>query len=344
MKAQMYYGPKDIRYEDVEKPKIGKGEVLIKVGCALTCGTDLKTYIRGHHLYEQNGLPSPFGHEVAGVIEEVGEGVKNFKVGMRVVPNNSAPCGHCYYCRRHLEELCENLEYMWGAYAEYIRVPSSIVEKNMIEISQNIPFEHAALVEPLSCAAHGSAKAGIKVGDTVVVNGAGPLGLMHIRLAKLSGAYVITTDLNSKRLDIAKALGADEVIKIDEGMDQVSLVKEKTDNMRGVDVAIEAVGLPNTWEKTIEMVRPGGTALLFGGPPANTKISVSTYTIHYSEVKVIGVFHHTPYYTRVAFNLIKRGAIMPEKFISGKKPLSNLVETLELLKKGDGIKYAIIPD
>lgn len=344
MKAQMFYGQGDVRYEDVEKPEVGKGEVLIRIGSALTCGTDLKAYLRGHHLYEERGLPSPFGHELAGTIEEIGEGVTHFREGLRVVPNNSAPCGRCYFCRRGLEELCEDLQFMFGAYAEYIRVPERIVEKNLMAIPKNMPFEHAALVEPLSCVVHGIDKSDIRMGDTVAVNGAGPIGLMHVRLAKLRGAHVIATDLNSKRLAVARKLGADETILVDKSVDQVSAVKERTDRRRGVDVAIEAVGLPNTWEKTVQMVRPGGTALLFGGPIRGTKISVDTATVHYLEVKIIGVFHHTPYYGRVALNLIEREEIMAEKLISGKKPLSGLLEALELLKKGEGIKYAIVPD
>jgi L-iditol 2-dehydrogenase len=341
MKVQMYYGPGDVRLEDVESPKAGKGEVVIKVKAALTCGTDLKTYLRGHHLIKP---PSPFGHEMAGIIEEVGEGVSGFEKGMRVVPNNSAPCGHCYYCRRGLEELCEDLLFNFGAYAEYARIPERIVEKNLMILPENVSFEHGALVEPLSCVAHGIDQAGIKIGDTVAINGCGPIGAMFVRLSKLKGARVIVTDLSSKRLKATKELGADETILLEKDTNQIDEVKERTEDKRGVDVAIEAVGLPEVWEKTIQMVRPGGAALLFGGPIRGTTITVGTALIHYSEVTLKGVFHHTPYYGRVALDLVESGKIMPEKFISERMPLNKLIEALELVKNKEGMKYAIIPE
>ncbi len=211
MRAAVLYGPEDVRMEDIPVPQSGRGELLIRVKAALTCGTDAKVFRRGGHP-TMIRPPSPFGHEFAGTVEEVGEGVEWFKPGMRVVAANSAPCGLCRYCRLGRESLCNDIIYINGAYAEYIKLPERIVMKNTHEIPEHVSFQHAALVEPLACVLHGIEESDVHVGDTVVVNGAGPIGLMFVRLAKLRGARVIATDVLEERLAAAQRLGADEVV------------------------------------------------------------------------------------------------------------------------------------
>ncbi len=344
MHAAMFYGPGDVRIERFDDPQAGPGEVVVKIDRALTCGTDLKTYRRGHPTIIKL-IPSPFGHEFAGTITELGPNVDagRWPLGMRVVAANSAPCNACYYCRHGRQSLCENLEYLNGAYAEYIAVPARIVAQNLYRVPDHLSFSAAALTEPLACAVHGIAESNIQVGDTVAVNGAGPIGLMFVKLAALSGARVICCDLSAARLAVARELGAAETVTITEGVDQVAAVRALTEEGRGVDVAIEAVGLPEVWEKTVLMARPGGTVNLFGGARSGTTFSVSTILLHYSELTIKGVYHHTPRHVETALCLLADGTVPAAPFITGERPLADLVPTLEATGRQEGIKYAIVP-
>ena len=336
----MFYGPENVRLEERDKPRTGEGEILVKIRAALTCGTDVKTYRRGHKLLPP---PSPFGHEFAGDVAEVGKNVEGFSEGMRVVAANSAPCGHCFYCKRGRESLCENLFFLWGAFAEYIKIPERIVKKNLLEIPAHVKYEEAALTEPLACVIHGVEESGIRMGDTVVINGAGPIGLFFTALVKKKGARIIQTDLVDERLKVAEKLGAHHIINAGKGEDHtIAKVKELTDG-KGADVAIEAVGYPQIWETTIKMTRRGGTATLFGGCEKNTTITVDTSLLHYSELTLKGVFHHTPYYIRTALNLISWGAIDTQTFITEKMPLSKIDEALQKVLHQKGVKIALIP-
>ena len=340
MKVAMFYGPENVRLEERDTPQIKDGEVLVKIKAALTCGTDVKTYRRGHKLLPP---PSPFGHEYAGDIVKVGKAVEGFEEGMRVVAGNSAPCGHCFYCKRGRESLCENLFFVWGAFAEYIAVPERIVKKNLLEIPDHIHYEEAALTEPLACVIHGVEESNIKMGDTVVINGAGPIGLFFTALVKQKGAQVIQTDLVDDRLKVAERLGADHIINAGSGEEEtIQKVKALTDG-RGADVGIEAVGYPQIWENTIKMTRKGGTATLFGGCEKGTEITVDTSLLHYNELTLKGVFHHTPHYIRTALNLISWGAIDTKTFITEKMPLSEIDEALQKILHQKGVKIALIP-
>jgi len=190
MNAAVLYGSEDLRLERMEIPHAGPGEVVVQVGAALTCGTDLKVYRRGYHAMMLTP-PIPFGHELAGVVTEVGEYVTRFKKGDRVVALNSAPCDNCYFCRRGQQNLCEDLLFNNGAYAEFIRIPARIVEKNTLLIPDGVPFEHAALTEPLACVVRGLEESGARAGDTMIVIGAGPIGLMFMHVAEIAGVKVI---------------------------------------------------------------------------------------------------------------------------------------------------------
>lgn len=340
MKVAMFYGPGDVRLEEKDTPEPGKGEVLVRIKAALTCGTDAKTYRRGHKLLPP---PSAFGHEFAGDVAEIGKDVEGISKGMRVVAANSAPCGHCFFCKRGRESLCENLFFLWGAFAEYIVVPERIVKKNVLEIPKSVSYEEAALTEPLACVIHGVEESNIKMGDTVVINGAGPIGLFFTALVKKKGARIIQTDLVDERLKVAQKLGADHAINAQKGPEStIEEVKKLTDN-RGADVAIEAVGYPQIWEMTIKMTRKGGTATLFGGCDKDTTITVDTSFLHYSELTLKGVFHHTPYYVRTALNLITWGAIDTGTFITEKMPLTHIDEALQKVLNQKGVKIALIP-
>ncbi len=339
MKAQLFYGPEDVRYENINIPEIGDDEALVRIKSALTCGSDLKTYRRGHPTMIKEA--SVFGHEWAGDIVEIGSDVDNFKVGDRIVAVNSVPCYECYYCKLERYSLCENLIYNNGAYAEYIKIPGKILKKNTYIIPDKIDYREAALLEPLACVAHGIEESNIKTDDMVVINGAGPIGLMFIALARLKGALVISVDLSDERLEYAKDFGADYTINASKESDQVAAVKELTEDKKGVDVAVDATGIPEVWEMTILMGRKGATINLFGGCVSGTSVNIDTQLLHYSELTIKGVYHHTPYYVKKAFDLITLGKIDTVKFITADMTLEKLVSALELMGQQKGIKYNI---
>ena len=343
MKAIMFYAPKDIRYEEVNVPEPNEGEVLVKVEAALTCGTDVKTYRRGHPVLVKK-TPSGFGHEFSGTIAKLGENVEGFNVGDRVVAANSAPCGECFFCKKGEENLCENLELLNGAYAQYILIPKNIVQKNLIKIPEKLPFKLAAFTEPLSNVVHGISRTPINKGDTVGVIGIGPIGLMFCALAKLKGAKVIAMGRNPLKLKLAKEFAhADEVIDLKKYNDPTEIILSMTEEKRGLDVAIECVGLPEIWESMFKIVRRGGCVHLFGGCASGTSVNIDTKRLHYDEVNIISVFHHTPKYFREALNLIATKQIDVEKLITKTLPLKYTKRALEMQQNGEAIKVLIEP-
>jgi len=342
MKAAMLYGVKDLRIEDIPIPKVEAGEVLVKVRAATTCGTDLKIFQRGY-VERVIKLPTVFGHEWAGDVVGVGENLEWPEKGMRVRAGNSAPCLHCAMCRKGKYNLCENIIWLWGAYAEYIKVPARMVLVNMQEIPQHISYEEAAIAEPLACVLHGVEEARVKLGDTVAIIGAGPIGLLHLLTVKKMGAEkVIIVDLVEERLEFAEKLGADETVNA-ERADVAGRIREMTDGY-GADVAIEAIGLPVTWEQALKLVKKGGTVLEFGGCPPGTEIKLNTELLHYGEVTVLGTFHTTPLHFRKALNLIASRTIDVRPLITQKMKLQDIKEAFKILSTSKSeIKIVISP-
>ena len=343
MKAAVLYGIEDIRIEDREKPTPKKGELLVKVVVALTCGTDLKTYKRGHTLVKP---PIIVGHEFSGVVEEVGEGVVGFQLGDRIVAANSAPCGECFYCKKGDENLCERLEdtiigfTQNGAYAEYVVVPRRIVERNTYVLPKDVSFEQAAILEPLACVVNGNEAASIRLGDSVVIIGSGPIGLLHLQLSRLKGAgSTIVLDTSKARLEKAKELGADHTITVGEdgGIEEVSSLT----GQKGADVVIEAVGRLETWRAALRMVRKGGRVVFFGGCPAGTQLSIDTHSLHYGNLTLKGVFHHTPATVYTAYELLAKGKVDAKPIITRSMRLEELTEALESMASGKDLKVAI---
>lgn len=341
MKAIRYYAPNDIRYEETKIPELNEGEILVKVEAALTCGTDVKTFRRGHPVLIKK-TPSGFGHEFSGVVERIDESVTNVKVGDRVVCANSAPCGECFYCKREEYELCENLNLLNGAYAQYIVVPKRIVEKNTLIIPSNLTFAQAAFTEPLSNVVHGIAKTPIKKGDVVGVMGIGPIGLMFALLAKLKGAKVIAMGRNPLKLKLAKDFAkADVVIDITKFDDPTDIIMSHTTEGRGLDVAIECVGLPQMWEKMFSLVRKGGYVHFFGGCASGSSVNLDTRRLHYDEVKIISSFHHTPQYFKKALELISNGEIEVDKLITKRMDMKYAKRAIEMHRDGEAIKILL---
>jgi len=342
MKAAMLYGVKDLRIEDIPVPKVGSGEVLVKVKAATTCGTDLKIFQRGY-VEKVIKLPTIFGHEWAGDVAETGEGLEWPEKGMRVRAGNSAPCLRCVMCQKGKYNLCENMIWLWGAYAEYIKVPSRMVLVNMQEIPHHVSYEEAAITEPLACVLHGIEEARVKLGDAVTIIGAGPIGLLHLLTVKKMGAEkVMIIDLVEERLNFAEKLGADETVNAGK-VDAAEMVRKFTDGY-GADIVIEAIGLRVTWEQAMKLVRKGGTVLEFGGCPPGTEIKLNTELLHYGEVTVLGTFHATPLHFRKALNLIATKTIDVKPLITRKMRLEKIREAFEILSTSKSeIKIAVNP-
>jgi L-iditol 2-dehydrogenase len=344
MTAAVLYGRENLRVETVDIPPIGPSDVLVKVAVALTCGTDLKVWKQGFHA-RMIQPPSIFGHELAGVIESTGEDVNvGVKAGMRVVPGNSAPCGVCLYCRKGQPNLCEDLLFNNGAYAEYIRIPARIVQQNMLEIPDHVPFKDAAMVEPLACVLRGIHEMNVQAGDTAVVIGCGPIGLKFIRVLSARNVRVIALGKRKSQIRAAERLGAMAALDVSALGYPIARVRELTDGMRGADAVIEAVGSPLTWQWAVQMVRKGGTVNLFGGCPRGSEVKFDPAALHYSEITIKSTFHHSPKFIREALDSIARGEVRPADFITGEAPLSELPHIFEEMKHRNGeLKTAVIP-
>ena len=348
MLAAVLYGSEDLRMERIPVPKIGAGELLLRVGAALTCGTDLKVYRRGYHAMMLKP-PVVFGHEVAGVVAEVGAGVTKFRVGDRVLPLNSAPCDACYFCLHNQQNLCQDLLFNNGAYAEFMRIPARIVEKNTLLVPDNVPLQHAALTEPLACVIRGLEESGARAGDTMVVIGAGPIGLMFIRAAQLGGVRVLAVVKREDQIAAAHHFGATGVVRIKDGADTVAAVRALTDDARGADVVIEAVARPATWEWAVGMVRKGGVVNFFGGPPSGTVVGLDTNRLHYGDITLKASFHLTPATARTAFDLIASGRFQSAEFITRTTTLAEVPAVFKrMMTRGSDnlrdIKTAIVPN
>lgn len=330
MKAAVLYGKEDVRVEDIQPQPLKPGEVRIHVEAALTCGTDLKVFRRGYHA-RMIVPPAVFGHELAGTISESQS--PEWHVGDRVVAANSAPCGECFHCRNQQENICDDLLFLNGAYAESIVVPTRIVQKNLLRLKVNTDFCDAALTEPLACVVQGIEDIQLRPGQHVLVLGAGPIGLMFVALAKKLGCIVTAAGRRAVRLEAAKKLGADYVIDIGDGNNLVTKVREAS--REHFDVVIEAVGNPAVWESSVHLVRKGGIVNFFGGCPSGTTITLDTTLIHYSDLTLLASFHHTPRTIRRALEFIEAGVIRSTDFVSGECTLTELPQLLKSMTQGN---------
>lgn len=337
MRAAYLVAPERIEVRTVRIPEPGAGEVLLKIEAALTCGTDLKAYQRGHSLIP---MPGPFGHEFSGTIVKAGKDIKKFREGDAVMSTHSAPCRGCRYCRKRLFNLCENIMQtkILGAFAEYILVPDHIVRQNMYRKPDHLDFSVAAMLEPLSCVVHGQSGISMNNNDTVLIIGTGPIGLLHMMLAKRRSARVIVTGLERERLALAHSLGADVVC---EPSALLMVVEEETKGL-GADIVIECTGQLDVWETSVNYVRRGGTVVLFGGCKAGSIVTYDTHRLHYDELQLKGIFHFMPKDVRAAFRLLA-GDFDVKPLISGSYPLESVPTAFDRLARGDGIKYAIFP-
>lgn len=341
MRAQRFYEPGKLMLEEIPRPEPGPGELLVKVRAATTCGTDVKTYKRGHPKIVP---PILFGHEFSGDVVSIGEGVDRFKVGMRVVPHNTAPCNACFYCKHGQENLCDQLVYNFGAYSEYAIVPAPIVAINTFEIPDHLSYAQASILEPLVSVVHAQRVLQIQPGEHVAVIGAGgPIGLMHLQLAHYSGAaQLIAVDISETRLEAARSLGATTTIN-PKNEDPVEAIKALTDG-RGADVTIESAGAVEAWETAFKAVRKGGRVNWFGGLKSGTDIRLDTGWIHYGELSLYGTYHGTPLDVHRSFELIRAGVIDTQALITMEMSLSQVEQALEMMHAGEVIKIVINPE
>lgn len=343
MQAAILYGPQQVALEDRPYPVAGATEVLVKVAVATTCGTDLKVFRQGGHP-RMITPPALFGHEFSGTIAAVGARVTDFRAGMRVVANNSAPCAACFYCHRGQPNLCEQLLFINGAYAEYLLIPERVVRTNLLTLPASMSHEVACLTEPLACVLHCLDHVALYPGETVVVNGDGPSGLLLAAVAVRRGARVMLCGRAPQRLALAQQIGVETVIDYAAVADQVEAVRERTEGRRGADVAIEAVGRPEVWETTVAMVRKGGQAIFYGGCPRGTGIRLDTHAMHYDQLTLRGVFHNTPQHVRQALDLLADDTFPARPLITHTLPLARLSEAFELMATRQALKVALYPE
>lgn len=338
MKQVILSRPGEIIINEVPEPEPSEGEVVIRINCALTCGTDLKAYTLGHKLIP---MPGPFGHEYSGTIAKTGRNVREFKEGDDVMGVHSAPCMECRYCKKDLHNLCEVImqNKVLGAFSEYLLLPAGIVRLNLFHKPDNLSFHEGALLEPLSCVVHPYEKVMFGNIENSLVIGAGPIGLMHTAYLKMNGLKVKVSDIFDERLSIAAKMGADTVKS---RIDTAHSVREATGGI-GVDLLVECTGQINVWEDAVNYVRRGGTVILFGGCPAGTKVNYDTHRLHYDELTLLGSFHYSPQDVKTAYQMLKGKKMDLSPLISGEYPLGDIDKVFNLLERGKGIKYALKP-
>ncbi len=334
MRAAVLYGKEDIRLESVPERALTAGEVRVEIRAALTCGTDLKVYKRGYHA-RMLKPPCTFGHEFAGTISEVTAEATGWKVGERVVAANSAPCGECPSCQRGQEQLCDDLLFLNGAYAESIVIPARVVEKNLLRIRASTDFADAALTEPLACVVQGVQDLALQPRERVLVLGAGPIGLMFVALARAAHCDVTVAGRGDLRLKKAWRLGATAIVDVGGRDDLVAAVRESSASALSYDVVIECVGQPAVWEAAVQLVRKGGRVNLFGGCPSGTTVTLDTTLLHYSALTLLASFHHTPRTIRRALQHIEAGTIRAADFVDGLNGLSELPALFRAMTSGN---------
>lgn len=342
MRCHILERPGQLALHEVPRPEPEAGEVVIQVRAALTCGTDVKAFVRGHPKFP---MPTPFGHEFAGVVSAVGAGVRNVRVGDEIMATPTAPCGHCFYCAGAQENLCDTVmsTMVRGAFGEYLKLPARIVERNLFHKPAHLSFAEAALLEPLACVMHGLESVPLRGDETVVLLGAGAISLLHVLALRAVGAgRIIVVGRGATRVKRARLLGAD--LALGGGVDTARerLLAETAG--RGADIVIECTGQVEVWQQAMGLVRRGGKVVFFGGCPPGTQVQIDTQRFHYDELRLSSPFHFTPRAVRRSFELLAEPGFGGERLITSAYPLAEVGLALERHRSGDGVKFAILPE
>ena len=331
-------GPRELSWHEQSPPSPGPGEVLVRIRAALTCGTDLKTYRRGHPKLTYG----PFGHEASGDIESVGAGVTDYSPGDAVMWVHTAPCGACENCRAQRQNLCETIfdDMGVGAYGTHLRLAAKIVRQNLYRKPAHLSYIEAAFLEPLACVTHGwavlrRANADNPVPRSVAIIGAGTIGLLHLQYAVQAGIHATVFARGAGRLDLALRLGADAIVDVGASQNHESGTQ--------FDAVIECAGTPEAWQQAVTLVKQGGRVLFFGGLPSGTKVPLDAGRVHYDELTCLGAFHFTPADVREARDLLAGGATNVRPLVSGVEPLHALEDVFGRLDRREGFKYALVP-
>ncbi|GHT10799.1 alcohol dehydrogenase [Planctomycetales bacterium] len=344
MQAVVYYAPGDIRVEDVPKPVCQDGELLVKVDACAVCGTDLKSKNHGNPRIK---APLVMGHEFTGIVEESKNSKTNIKVGDRIVMATSISCGECFYCRRGFRNLCASLAPMGFSYpggmAEYTAIPELALRGgHVIKVPQSVKPEHAALAEPTSCAVNSVSQCNIQKDDTVLVMGAGPMGLLNAVVARASGAgKIIMSELNELRRNQGKQFGID--VLVDPAKEDLAAVVKKETNGIGADVVIVAAPAAKPQEEALSLVRRQGTVVLFASlPTGKSNITIDSRLIHYGEIHLIASSDSTPQHVEKAVELIASKAIPADKIASLILPMNQIEKAFELMISGEALRVVLV--
>lgn len=327
VRALRLHGPSDLRLEEEPDPTPGPGEIVVRVDRALTCATDAKMLRNGSHP-ALPALPSLFGHELAGTVDAVAPDERRFAEGDRVVVVNSAPCGECRRCRRGRPNLCSDIRYLFGAFAERVLVPARIAAVNVLKIPDGVRAEEAALTEPMACALHGAARLAAGPEDVVMVLGGGFQGTVVTAALARRGCRVWMCDPHEERRARALSFGAERAWPAARTAEVIAALREATPEGVGADAVVEAVGRPETWSAAVSLAAPGGEVLLHGGCAIGTEVSLPTRPLHYDELRLIGSYHHTPAAVRDALDLITEGALPLGELLGGEVALEEVPAVL----------------
>ncbi len=347
MLAAVYHGPNDLRVEDVAVPKIGAGEILVKVLSASICGTDLRIFHGNHRMYQPGTIRIP-GHEVVGTIAEVGSGVHNYSVGQRVFCAPNTGCGHCEQCVTGNNNLCANYDAIGvtsdGGFAEFVRIPANSVQQgNVIPVSEAVDPAVAALMEPFACVLRGQNALNMKPGEVVLIIGAGPIGVMHAKLAKARGAgRVIVSEPIAERAAQVLRMGADRVV--DPVSENLQMVLKEESRGRGADVIIVAAPVHAAQENSLELAAIGGRINFFGGLPKDRPtIHIDSNLVHYKELVITGTTACSTADCWQATQIVNSGLIDLSDVVSHRFPLKEAVTAFAAAEDRKSLKIVLEP-
>jgi L-iditol 2-dehydrogenase len=340
-RAACLLGTEQIEIRDFELPEPQAGELTLRVDVATTCGTDVKVFKQGSHP-RMLQVPSPFGHECAGTVVAVGEGVEHQRPGDVVVVLNSASCGRCQYCTAGRENLCRDLLYLNGAFADYLPVPARFVRRSTYPVPAGLSAEHACLTEPLACVLHGVGGCSLSAAKDVVVLGGGPIGQLLVGVLASEGHRVVLLDPHPGRREVAIQMGADAALEPVDS-EAVAGILGSAESSLGFDLAVDATGTVAGWELAALCVRPGGEVLFFGGCPPGTRLSLDTARVHYDEIVVRGAYHHRPATVTRALDVLARHCLPVDLLLSCEMPLERTAEALRSMLRRESLKVVLRP-